>query len=798
MDDTQILDTLEQFGDDLSIGTLFIDFIRNLGWWLIQGMAWVVEGIENITDTMLGVKAFYENPEVAAFIEQMQPFLYILIAINIGFIGFLIIFKRDSLNRNALFANVFMALVVFVVLGAGMEQANRFTDDAIGVIGYGDEASSLAGDVITNNVTDVTVFDSDGWSNPDLEDKNNLHPEFSLNININSPMTEDTEVAEGERVSRHGSHVLKHKIETLGDGTRAVEELESGNWITDITQEYYYRYSVDWINTIGTLGIIMVVLVTISIKLARMFFEIGFNYVIAPFIAASDLHSGQRTKQVIQNILNLFLVTIMIFLSLKVYMVGASWLGENLTGIPYLIAMIGFGIALMNGPNMIERLFGIDGGSKQGWGAIMAGVAGGKALASVGSKSASMAKTATQKGFGGATKASSGVMGAMNGFRTGGQGKENPNVAKSAEQQMKQNQLGGEGKDNEKQQNDPSSGISNGHETQQTNPVQGDQKDSFKGNNGSTKPQRLHDEMKAENGGNSHEGKQQGNGNQKPTNASPTYGRSMGKTGTTDATGSPDNVASVTEQAQNEGAPTTDLSSSGGVAPTDATKGSTEATTPIGSPPNSTGTGANATSPSPTPSVGRGHVHHPTPTKGGQAAGTGETRRTEKQQVQQGAVPQKDVVDRETEVVGSAGMTQQDVRETTTHRNGGSESVQSTQTGGASGSPPSSAHVSPAPTPAPSGGQSSTSSSGDSTTTETTTLRSTTKASGGEHTHNQVVRDEHEVISDERHVGQVIRDSVSQRFHHSEMVKGSKQSYTIGKNTGKAIRRGFKRKKTIS
>ncbi|MFP3360690.1 hypothetical protein R0K17_25590, partial [Planococcus sp. SIMBA_143] len=87
-------------------------------------------------------------------------------------------------------------------------------------------------------------------------------------------------------------------------------------------QEYYYRYTVDWINLIGTLLVMAFVLITISVKLAKLFFELAFNYVLAGFIAPTDMHSGQKMKQVVQNILNIFLVTIIIFLSMKVYVIG--------------------------------------------------------------------------------------------------------------------------------------------------------------------------------------------------------------------------------------------------------------------------------------------------------------------------------------------------------------------------------------------------------------------------------------------------------------------------------------------
>ncbi|MFS2168589.1 hypothetical protein ACCD09_33240, partial [Variovorax sp. Varisp62] len=52
-------------------------------------------------------------------------------------------------------------------------------------------------------------------------------------------------------------------------------------------------------------------------------------------------------------------------------------------GIPYLIALIAFSIAVVDGPIMCERLFGIDAGLKSGWGALAGGFAMAKVLESV-------------------------------------------------------------------------------------------------------------------------------------------------------------------------------------------------------------------------------------------------------------------------------------------------------------------------------------------------------------------------------------------------------------------------------
>lgn len=129
--------------------------------------------------------------------------------------------------------------------------------------------------------------------------------------------------------------------------------------------------------------------------MARLSFELTFNYVLAILIAPADVHDGQKIKRVIQSILNTFLVTILIFLSIKVYMMGTAYIANELDGLAYLIALIAliaFSVAVIDGPNIVERLFGIDAGLKSGWGVLAGAYAGGKMVTGLGKGLANMAK----------------------------------------------------------------------------------------------------------------------------------------------------------------------------------------------------------------------------------------------------------------------------------------------------------------------------------------------------------------------------------------------------------------------
>nr|WP_143747459.1 hypothetical protein [Marinococcus halophilus] len=299
------------------------------------------------------------------------------------FIGYLLILKQDAVNRPALVSNVFMALAIMTILSVGMNQANEFTDQAVDAVNFENGTNTLADDAIKNNITDVALYDLQGWESTELEEENQINPSYAQDLTINAPLNEDTQINSDETLNDRGQDIVSKKIQTLPDGTRQVTDLEDGGWISNITQEYYYRYNVDWVPLIATLTVVAAVLVIIGVKLATLFFNLAFNYVLAPLVAASDMHSGQRMKQVVQNIISIFMVTIMVFLSLKIYMIAADMLNDSTDGLVYVLGMVGLSVAVLDGPNIVERLFGLDAGLKSSWGALAGTYAAAKGAAGV-------------------------------------------------------------------------------------------------------------------------------------------------------------------------------------------------------------------------------------------------------------------------------------------------------------------------------------------------------------------------------------------------------------------------------
>ncbi|MGH0944235.1 pLS20_p028 family conjugation system transmembrane protein [Bacillus mycoides] len=377
MKDEEILKTIEAFSDYLQVGDIVNYVLRWLGWFLIVGLSLVVDALEGVTDAILGIKGFFNSPEIQNFVDMLYPLFVVLLAISFLYIGYMFIMNKQ-MNRSQIIINIFVTLSVLCLLSTGMTKVDKFTDDAIAVV-KSEQKGSLSDEIIKKNITDIAVIDENKWKKKeDMNPKNHIPEKNIRQIDITEKIDKDFEFAKDKKLSDEGQKILKNKRVMDGMGVASLAELKDG-WF-DFFPEKYYRWHWNFWNIFFTLLITGATLLLVSIKLARLFYELAFNYLLANILAPADVANGQKLKAVLSNILNIFIATIMIFLSLKLYIMGTAFLHDKLNGVPYLIALAAFSMAVLDGPSVVERLFGIDIGLKSSWGMLAGGFALGKGI----------------------------------------------------------------------------------------------------------------------------------------------------------------------------------------------------------------------------------------------------------------------------------------------------------------------------------------------------------------------------------------------------------------------------------
>ena len=370
MSNIEFLKTLTE-NNVLELVGIFSYGLRYLGWILIQGLVKLVDGLENAVSTIYNINNFFETKEVVHFLDNYKPVLWTIFAIALAFIGFQIMFQRKR-DKGQIPVNILISITIIVGLPFLMTELNKATklivDNNIGTY------ESSAKEIVKGNLSDLYYLDSVGYR---LSDKKN-------NISINNIMSIDIneKLDIGKISNDKAKEALKYKMIEDSSGNLNTQKLDKSFF--SFLDEDYYRYNLNFMVVIGSLLVSIIAMFCSCLKIGRILIELAFNKILATVLAFSDIGTGKKLKMVVENILSMFAILISTSVLLKLYVVFTGWLNSpDVTIENQVVKLLVLGAgswAVIDGPNIIERIFGIDAGIKSSWGAVVAGIEGAKML----------------------------------------------------------------------------------------------------------------------------------------------------------------------------------------------------------------------------------------------------------------------------------------------------------------------------------------------------------------------------------------------------------------------------------
>ncbi|MBY0756298.1 hypothetical protein K5V21_12655 [Clostridium sardiniense] len=342
--------------------------LRFLGWKLIEVLVSLVNGLENAISQIYKLNTFFKSTHISNFLDNYKGLLWVIFAIAIAFLGFQIIAQRKK-DKGQIPVNIAISLAVIILLPTIMSTLNNATNLIVGEnVG---KYTSTGNEIVKNNLSDLYYLDKVGYK---LDDKRNDIPKSDvMNIDINEKLDI------GNIKDKQGSRCLVKKLISNANGTLKATEL--GDSFFSFLDENYYRYNLNFMVVIISLLVTATTLICCSLKIGRIIIELGFNRILATVLAFGDVGGGKRLKSVVENILSMFAILITTSVLLKIYTLFTGWLattsGAN-DSVVRLLVLTGASWAVIDGPNIIERIFGIDAGLKSSWGLVLAGIQGAK------------------------------------------------------------------------------------------------------------------------------------------------------------------------------------------------------------------------------------------------------------------------------------------------------------------------------------------------------------------------------------------------------------------------------------
>lgn len=433
-------------------GWLWQDLLRTIGGGTVFLLAWLNGFLEGIIDKVITLNNFYSSGPVVEFMKVARPVVWGVFFIALFVLGFQFMTNKIE-KRNEIILNVVLALSFIVVIPDLMVSMGKITE--VGVNEINPEKTKLSSQLIKSNVADLRYYaekdfkvsnkkGGDEYLPPQpmsiedsrigttdftygnrLSEKSLPYISFAQTLDI-SDKGEAYDWGEKLKKEHKFSHgVLSNKLDATGNGDEfeVIELRENQIPLSKLGQESYYRYHVNWGVLIFSLLVTSFAMVITIIKIGRSIFDLAFHQIFGMFVAATDLTGGQRTKKVLVEMANTFGIIFIMTLLLRIFILYSSWangLKGSIGGVGVLLLLIAGAWALIDAPDIVARMMGIDAGLRSGYGALMGAYAGAKMAGGAGK--------AVGKGVTGASKM---AMGGANYGRRMIEGMRTPTLSES-------------------------------------------------------------------------------------------------------------------------------------------------------------------------------------------------------------------------------------------------------------------------------------------------------------------------------------------------------------------------------
>lgn len=375
VDTEEVITVLKKNRDIFHTSTIPGGIFRYIGWSVMKGLVWVAEQCAKLFDESFKFIDFTRYEPVEKFLTSWKPVVFALISLSILFLGLIMIFWQEK--KPKLMMNICLAVLIMTSSGYLIDQLNGFVTDDIrsAILNDGDTSTGSSGlvyDMVGNSIYDLIYIDDklDGGLMKMTKNNRKLYDDFTKEdlelMSINEVLKPDDVKAESKDLVSNRIYYKKGNLE--------LKEIYNGVAWTDLLNEYYYRYDVEWFTVIVGLVSLIIVYVCLAYKVVRILYEVVVQRLLAALYSA-NLSSGQKTLKILDSIKDSYITLILVMVCLKIYLLAFKMVGETqFAAFSKVMLLFFLALAVADGPNIIQKLTGLDAGLSSGMGKIIAGV----------------------------------------------------------------------------------------------------------------------------------------------------------------------------------------------------------------------------------------------------------------------------------------------------------------------------------------------------------------------------------------------------------------------------------------
>lgn len=407
------IEVLEKFQPVLHTASWVSDGLRWMGWQIIKMMANAADGLTSMYSQAFKLIDFWNSKDVTGFVATYQPVFWVLGTLGIAWAGLMMIHRAKS-DLQQKFNNLLVALLIFIGIGT---LTSTLSGLVVAGVGSSLKNSPPAVSIVSNNMTDLVLVDKAGWKTLQPHPSTSMKTINDINyLDINETMDSGGWWHIGSKLSKTGNDVMDNQLVMTKDGMYDLRNMHG--FFHDTT---YYRYSFHPFLIAFELGAFLIAIVLVIIKVFLSCMEIGFTTMLAQGMALSDIDSGKRNLALIQKLRDTFIVLFLTSVMLQLFTLWTNALSNpanQQSPFAQCLGIIAGAMFLINGPNIVMSLFGMDAGARGIGATLVGGAMGLRAIGGLGRGMAHGVNNAAHATVHGATRAAGYGAGFANAFRS--------------------------------------------------------------------------------------------------------------------------------------------------------------------------------------------------------------------------------------------------------------------------------------------------------------------------------------------------------------------------------------------
>jgi hypothetical protein len=355
----------------LDMSNFFWDLLRSIGLAIVRGLKMASDAAQKLFDDVYSFLSFSDSSIFQDWLDSYGDIISAVLVIAIIAFGFILMVNHEK--RPNIVHGMLLYLVVLFGLPTAITKLNVIVYEGKNFIFDQDATTSAV--IINNNVTDLRYVDKQN----ELSDLS-IHYPVDDQLEDRIKYLDATETVSGSNnrfatliMSETANEYFDHYITVLPDGNISLIEMPSKGWFDIFDPPWYYRYHIEWLSIYMELIAIIIAYVCAAYKVIRIIWEIIAGQLIATLFSA-DLTNPQKGVKILTCIRDNYIMLVLVAALLQLYNIAVTYVHSlDLGSFTKAFIILCLSFCVIDGPNLVEKMMGIDAGLSSGFQKLAAG-----------------------------------------------------------------------------------------------------------------------------------------------------------------------------------------------------------------------------------------------------------------------------------------------------------------------------------------------------------------------------------------------------------------------------------------